>query len=126
MSFESSDYEVLQERYADILKKLSYIECDVGWFDIIDKAFSDILKVSYESGVDVQIVQVKEKFAGLRIYFEIEDLAKNEDIYKQINDIIAEAEDDSFKTCEVCGEVGKVIKDKYWWKTYCISHQHSL
>lgn len=125
MSFESSDYDALQERYADILKKLTYIECDVGWFDIIDKCLSDLLKISYETGLDIQVVQIKEKFGGLRVYYDLEDSENNEDIYKQINTAIDAAEDESYTVCEVCGEQGS-LQRKGWWKTLCIMHQHNL
>jgi hypothetical protein len=124
MGYEKEDLDVLQERYADILKKLDYIECDIGWFDIIDKCLADILKVSYETGFDVQVVQIKEKFAGLRIYYDIADDA-DEDTRRAINDAIDNAEIESYTTCEVCGEEGKVQK-KGWWKTLCILHQHNL
>jgi hypothetical protein len=126
MGYEKFDYDMLQARYGDILKKLQYIECDIGWSDIIDKALSDILNISYEAGVDVQIVQIKEKFAGLRIYFDLEeDSENNQDVYDKINDIVYNAEKESYTVCEICGEKGKVIK-KGWWKTLCISHEHNL
>lgn len=124
MAYETEDYQVLHERYGDILKNLTEIECDIGWFDIIDKALSDILRIVYEADVNLQIVQIKEKFAGLRIYYDIDGDA-DEDVRKQIDDAIDKAEIDSYTICEVCGEQGKVQK-KGWWKTLCIMHQHNL
>ena len=125
MAFENEDYNTLQIRYSDILRNLEYIECDIGWFDIIDKCLSDILKICYEAGASVQIVQIKEKFGGLRIYYDLEDAENNLDVYKQINDAIDIAEDESYTICEYCGEEGK-LQRKGWWKTLCIMHQHSL
>ena len=124
MAYETEDYQVLHERYGDILKQLHEIECDIGWFEIIDKALSDILRIVYEADINLQIVQIKEKFAGLRIYYDIEGDA-DEETRKQINDAIDRAEIDSYTICEICGEQGKVQK-KGWWKTLCIMHQHSL
>lgn len=51
--------------------------------------------------VQVQAVQVKEKLGGLRFYIEHE----TGDDY--VRGAIALAEDLSFKTCEVCGNIGQ-------------------
>jgi 5'(3')-deoxyribonucleotidase len=120
MAFEKEDYEVLQERYQHILKKLEYIECDIGWFDIIDEALKGILEIAYEEDDNIQVVQIKEKFGGLRIYYDLESEI-DEDRVRRLEDIVYNAESLSYKTCEVCGEEGKVRKGG-WIKTLCDEH----
>jgi hypothetical protein len=119
MAFEKEDYEVLQERYQHILKKLPYIECDIGWFDLIDEALKDILDIAYEEDEPIQVVQIKEKFGGLRIYYDAE--SEDEDRLHRLEDIVYNAEKLSYKTCEVCGEEGKPRKG-VWIKTLCDIH----
>jgi predicted DNA-binding antitoxin AbrB/MazE fold protein len=119
MAFEKEDYSVLQIRYESILKKLEYIECDIGWFDIIDEALKDIQNVSFEEGENIQVVQIKEKFGGLRIYYDAE--TEDEDRLRRLEDIVYNAEKVSYTVCEICGEAGKPNK-KSWIKTLCVEH----
>ena len=55
-------------------------------------------------------MQVKEKFAGLRFYmtYYVEEIEK----------LIGEAEEKSFKTCEKCGNPGK-LREGGWLVTLC-------
>ena len=108
----------------------SYVECDDGWFDIIDAALMTIhghitsrnnqiqSNIEYAKDHDIndpaypewrkdielleypQVQQIKEKFGGLRIYLS------NEDDY--IHGIINMAEAIAVRTCEVCGDYGKL------------------
>jgi len=119
MPFEKEDYDVLQERYEHILKKLDYIECDIGWFDIIDDVLKEALNIAFEEEEDLQIVQIKEKFGGLRVYYEAD--IEDEDRRRRLDDLIYRAESLSYKTCEVCGEEGKPRKGG-WIKTLCNDH----
>lgn len=85
----------------------------------------------------IRFTQVKEKFAGLRIYFdayhEVPDdllsILDPDDLEKQKNriwTIVSEAieftEYLSCRTCEICGKKGKVYRDG-WWKTLCDEHK---
>ena len=126
MAYEKEDMEILQERYSDILK-IDYIECDIGWFDILDKALSQMLMLCCETGESIKIVQIKEKFGGLRIYYDLDPNADidevNEDFRDKIEEIIYNAENESYTTCEVCGEEGKPRKGG-WIKTLCNDHNN--
>ena len=113
MAYEKEDMEVLQERYSDILK-IDYIECDIGWFDILDKALSQMLMLCCETGESIKIVQIKEKFGGLRFYIQ----NGSNEMYKRIVD----AENQSYETCETCGEKGEIRRDIGWWMTLCETH----
>jgi hypothetical protein len=57
--------------------------------------------------------QVKEKFGGLRFYYDGGD--------DQIFGMVYLAENMSYKICEVCGNSGKSINNKGWVRTVCNS-----
>lgn len=59
--------------------------------------------------------QVKEKFGGLRFYVD----GATPEQYAYINF----AESMSTKTCEVCGDKGKIV-GKYWYAARCKKHEN--
>ena len=90
---------------------------DDGWFDILWRLCEDLepLVAAFEeaSGSQFEVLQVKEKFGGLRVY--VNDA--NEAIDQRIETAIQE----SFHTCEVCGQPGTLREDS-WIKTLCDEH----
>lgn len=80
-------------------------DCGIGWKPLIDKIF-EVMK-----NTDIKVEQVKEKFGGLRFYT---DLSNDE-----VDEIISEAEAESFKTCEFCGAKDDVTTEGGWLKTLC-------
>ena len=72
-------------------------ECGNGWFDLVYNLCSDIKK-SYNGVIpdSFYVVQVKEKFGGLRFYVTATT--------KEIHDLIHVAENESFYFCEHCGK----------------------
>lgn len=78
-----------------------------GWANIVHPL---IARAELEG---VQILQVKEKFGGLRFYTG----PANQKFY----DAIEEAERQSFQTCEDCGKPGKV-RGGGWLRTLCDEH----
>ena len=90
------------------------VECDDGWFDIIYVLCIKIQPLAAKIK-DFQVVQIKEKFGGLRFYVS----HGNEEIHT----LIQEAEELSFKTCEVCGEPGQ-LRGGGWLKTLCGKHHN--
>ena len=62
-------------------------------------------------GWDRDLHQVKEKFGGLRFYVG----ASTPEMEKRID----QAEEESFQTCENCGEPGKGSNVGYWYLTLC-------
>ena len=84
-----------------------FFQCGNGWFPLIKDLIVDLI----ELGWDKQICQVKEKFGGLRFYIN----EGSDEIYKRI----VRAEDDSYKICEVTGDVGELRTDIGWYRTLC-------
>lgn len=98
----------------------TYNDVGEGWTPLLIKTFSKI-KDSYErEDLDFTTfipMQVKEKFGGLRIYVgDVPDI-----LYDEVNEIIDQAEDESYIICERCGKPGQLYTDG-WWKTLCKEH----
>lgn len=107
--------------YADRNKSLKEslmgfgFECGDGWFDLIYD-----LSTKLERCIEIYIqenpkdhpraVQVKEKFGGLRFYMTSET--------SEMSNLINEAENKSYETCEICGKEGKP-NEKGWVTTLC-------
>ena len=88
----------------------STIEVDEGWYQLVldcDKELSEI-----DSKYDLQ--QVKEKFGGLRYYFQPSDPT----LRNKMDAVIAKYEELASRTCEVTGEPGVLMKSVgNWYKT---------
>ena len=95
-------------------------ECGDGWYNIINTLCANI-----QSHIDwknknevlvpqVTVDQVKEKFGGLRFYYEGGD-----DV---IDGMVRMAEGMSEVTCEVCGKPGK-SRGNGWIRTLCEEHK---
>ena len=89
------------------IKDCCIFECDNGWFPLIKSLIEDLI----ELGWNKQVCQVKEKFGGLRFYI---NKGSNE-----IHNRIRQAEDESYKTCEVTGKPGVIRTDIGWYRTLC-------
>jgi hypothetical protein len=89
------------------------IECDDGWYELINKLCYDLVGLS-SGGNECVVVQIKEKFGGLRFYVH-----GNNDA---INSFISKAEKKSYTICETCGKKGKVRSDLFWIQTLCNEH----
>jgi hypothetical protein len=81
-----------------------------GWYPLIKDLISDLI----ELGWNKEVCQVKEKFGGLRFYIN--------DATDEVHNRIREAENLSYKTCEICGEEGELRTDIGWYTTYCDKH----
>jgi len=80
-----------------------------GWAPLIDRIYD----YADELGVQMTILQVKEKFGGLRFYF-----AAHEQVYPSIEKVVNECEDESLKICESCGKPGS-LRGSSWVMTLC-------
>ena len=89
-----------------------YFECGDGWFDLLKECISSIDKIcERENLTEVSVRQAKEKYGALRFYvYETSYL---------IEDVIMEAEEKSFHTCEICGAEGRMTKECGWFCVRC-------
>lgn len=84
---------------------------DKGWFNLIDMIYD------YKPG-HIDITDVWEKYAALRVRYEGEDESFNEHIH-HIHYI-------SRKTCQVCGMSGGHAIIKGWETTLCDMHYEAI
>lgn len=90
-----------------------------GWYDLIDQmcgviqSHIDWQNRKEEKVKQVVAVQVKEKFGGLRFYYDGGD--------DFIRGVVAFAEDMSCVICEECGKPGK-RRSGGWIRTLCDEH----
>lgn len=77
-----------------ILKAYGFC-CGPGWFPILERLFDEFEQIQQEDGLTVTVIQVKEKFGELRVYFR----GGNE----RLQHCLRRAEEEAFYTCESCG-----------------------
>ena len=100
--------------------------CGDGWYDILDSLCNQIQhhidwkqeqKEKYNRGegcAQVVAVQVKEKFGGLRFYYDGGD--------NVIDGMVRMAESWASHTCETCGDKGKHRVTGGWHYVACDKH----
>lgn len=88
----------------------TWISVGQGWHDLLVRLDRQLSAVQ----PDYEIVQVKEKFGGLRFY-TTNVHPENMDTFRALIDA---AESESFRTCEECGGHGKIGGD-HWITTLC-------
>jgi hypothetical protein len=93
----------------------SGFEVEDGWFDLIWKLCEDLDEMRKHLIIipedPFQVLQVKEKFGGLRFYIN----GCSNDMFQRI----LKAEHDSFEICETCGAPGKLRNQDGWCTTLC-------
>ena len=87
--------------------------CGKGWYDLIE-VFITKMSVLCEEEDDVEIIQIKEKFGGLRIYCQGGT--------PEVFDLIQRTENKSYEICEVCGNDGTYHNELTWKSTLCPKH----
>ena len=98
---------------------LHNVQCGVdigdGWVALVDTLCRRIeAHVALEELGEPVVGQVKEKFGGLRFYFD----GPNDDY---ISGLITMAESMSYRICEDCGKPGEV-RSGGWIRTLCDEH----
>ena len=85
-----------------------------GWTPLIQRVYNAREAI----GAPVGIIQVKEKYGGLRIYTEYR--------LDELEAVIIEVGKESFTICEECGNEGALCKSPNgWYKTRCEWHMES-
>ena len=132
--------KIFKDRHGDMKETLMCwgFECGDGWYQVLDSLCGNIqnhidwshknhewdLKWNAEHANEqrtvreiveqVVAVQVKEKFGGLRFYYE----GGNEQVYGMVR----MAESWAAVTCETCGAPGK-SRSGGWIRTLCDKHE---
>lgn len=88
------------------------LEIPIGWENTVERT---LRKLSSIGGIE--ILQVKEKFGGLRVYYS--------PYSDQADAIIADAEKECWATCDVCGEEGTLVRGDYL-RVLCEKHREEI
>ena len=89
---------------------LPYIEVDEGWYQLILDCDAELSEIDPK----YDLLQVKEKFGGLRYYFQPSDSSYRE----KMDAVVAKYEQVASNTCEVTGKEGILMKSiGGWYKT---------
>lgn len=100
------DRDTLTARLNDRAPHGVDLACYDGWLDLIDRLDRDLAELD----PGYRVLQVKEKFGGLRYYVR-SDLADQTAFAARI----AAAEEESFRTCEVTGNPGVLAVSGNWY-----------
>jgi len=101
--------QAMEDEFSDILEQCWEISIYDGWTEIVYDLLSEIRK----NFPQVKVVQIKQKFGGLRFYVDNSS--------KEFNDLITAAEVKANQTCEITGEKGSERSINGW--IYTVSDQ---
>ena len=108
----------LKAKYPNVCNTVCDCFVEDGWVPLVQRAF-EITNQYNNQGCEIRILQVKEKFAKLRIYANGE--FANDEMANRYYQEIKLIEDASLLICEYCGsEEGVGIDQKRAWiKSLC-------
>lgn len=96
----------VERKHPELMKNCNWgIECRDGWAAIVDEVLGEM------EGTDTILKQIKQKFGGLRIYYEQGTPA--------VDEAVLRAERKAATTCEYCGEQAKREAICGWLTTIC-------
>ena len=113
-------FEALQRKHPTVIPKGFGFECGRGWVEILERFFTDLERI-LPLEAEFRPRQIKEKLAGLRIYYAIEPKVSAE-IEQAIRRLADLAEIRSFHTCESCGRPGRGWNRSGFYMTACDLH----
>ena len=122
MTDEFQKYDDFAKRMEEQFPKMfatSYggFACGEGWWPILEELCSNIQgHIDWQKGkcTQVTVAQIKEKFGGLRFYYDGGD--------ERIRGMVQMAESWADRSCEICGAPGS-SGGKGWIKTLCPTHR---
>jgi hypothetical protein len=139
-------YAQLEEMWAVVQKRYPALfdgkdigsQVGAGWWPLLETAFVEIVAVMQQyPDYRFAVRQIKEKFGGLRFYYNIvpaagevdddeddrsSDYAVRSMIGEAVGKIIDAAENEAYGICEVCGEPGHHTNTG-WVKVLCDKHE---
>jgi len=84
------------------------VDVDEGWYQLVLDCDKELTQID----PGYQIVQIKQKFGGLRYYFESSPLLGTR---KAMDDVVAKYEAVAAVTCEATGNPGVLMKSAGGW-----------
>jgi hypothetical protein len=107
----------MEERFPKMFTKpYGGFSCGEGWWPILEELCSNIQHhIDWKKGAcpQVTVAQIKEKFGGLRFYYDGGD--------DTINGMVTMAESWANKSCETCGDPA-TKQTTGWIKNVCDKH----
>lgn len=100
--------EILPRMASDMRNLIHGFSISDGWKTLV----CDLVDHLDTYGIPYEIQQIKEKFGGLRFYYDAKDAPE------EFQTAVAKAEADSLTICEDCGAPGKRLGDG-WIRTLC-------
>jgi len=101
------------------MKSLTNYLTEEAAVDCVGKGWESLVRRVYTAkmgmGITVGIIQVKEKWGGLRIYTDYYD--------SHLEEVIMKVGEESFTVCEVCGTPGGLVKKGAWYRTRYEEHR---
>jgi hypothetical protein len=89
-----------------------------GWYDLVHSLCEDVVEILGESAGAFEVRQIKQKLGILRFYFGMPDGSLREEIKRRV----VSAEEQSSRTCEVCGRGGRLHNSASYILTACDMH----
>jgi hypothetical protein len=104
--------EKIEQKYPSLFSEKDYWDgCNDGWFFLIDFLCTKIIDYKEKNNKkNLKIEQIKQKFGAMRCYV---NFGEEENI--ELYNIIRVVELMASKTCEFCGQFGKLKKVKNNW-----------
>ena len=81
-----------------------------GWYDTVEEMMSELVALD----VPINILQIKEKFGGLRVYYESE-------FGTSVDKVVSKASSNVRKVCVVCGST-EDLTNGGWNRLCCPEH----
>lgn len=89
-----------------------------GWSQLLETLCARLDTLLRESpGASIEVLQVKEKFGGLRFYYSL--YGADTETSKAIRQAVDLAEAASERICERCGRPGEIHSHRGWRRTRC-------
>lgn len=103
--------------------------CPKGWDTLVADLCSRMVAHLKAAGLDenaIVVAQVKEKFGGLRFYWDvaydetgIAAFCYDSELSQTLRSLVVDAERASRKTCQNCSAPGVEMERKGWYVTMC-------
>lgn len=113
--------ELYWENETDRSPVIEFSIC-IGWYNLLDELSRGLQPLVVQHNKinpnKFKVIQIKEKFAGLRYYISTVDSSVSKEVYS----LIDEAQIKSTRICEYCGRKGSFRGNIGWMHTLCFRH----